>query len=342
MARVADKDGGRRPTVGTARFVHAIELRHLRYFVAAAEHGSFRKASAAIEIQQSAISRRIRDLEDRLGAALFHRHSGGVTLTFAGKRFLRRARQIIRNLGEGTHDVATVGRSEDGHVRIGLFSSIASGFLAELLRTYHDRHAKVRIDLIDGNPNEHVATIRQIALDIAFLTGTRDWSDCDTEHLWSERVFAVLPENHDLAARDEVDWRELVGESFIVNDVAPGQEIHDFLIQRLAGLGRHPEIRVHHVGRDNLLPLVAINRGVTVVSEAMTVAQFPGIAYRPIVGEVLPFSAVWSPRNDNPAFRRLLSLARSLSRSRKATEITSAAVVDRQRAAPSQRPDLSK
>ncbi len=298
-----------------------VEVRHLIYFVAAAEHGSFRKAGAALNVQESAISRRIRDLEDRLGAALFHRHSGGVYLTFGGKRFLRRARQVIRSLNEGASDIAEVGRSEDGHVRIGLFSSIASGFLAELLRTYHDCHSRVRLELIDGNPNEHVAAIRQIAVDVAFLTGTLDWSDCDTEHLWSERVFAVLPENHDLAAHDELEWRELVGENFIVNDVAPGQEIHDYLIQRLAELGRHPDIRVHYVGRDNLLPLVAINRGVTVVSEAMTVARFPGIAYRPIAGEILPFSAVWSPRNDNPAFRRLLSLARSLSKSRAATDL---------------------
>ncbi|WP_243395851.1 LysR family transcriptional regulator [Sphingomonas oleivorans] len=71
------------------------ELRHLRYFVAAADHGSFRKAGAALGVQESAISRRIRDLEDRLGASLFHRHSGGVFLTQAGQRFLRQARRAL-------------------------------------------------------------------------------------------------------------------------------------------------------------------------------------------------------------------------------------------------------
>ena len=65
----------------------SIELRHLRYFIAAAEHGSFRKAGAAVGVQESAISRRIRDLEDQLGASLFNRYNGGVHLTFAGERF---------------------------------------------------------------------------------------------------------------------------------------------------------------------------------------------------------------------------------------------------------------
>ena len=156
-----------------------IELRHLRYFVAAAEHGSFRKAGAAIGVQESAISRSIRDLEDRLGASLFLRHSGGVRLTFAGKRFLRRSRQIIRNLGEGAQDVAAVGRGENGCVRIGIYSSIASGFLADLLQAYSHRHGNIRIELIDGNPEEHVAALRQFRLDVAFLTGIRDWTGCD-------------------------------------------------------------------------------------------------------------------------------------------------------------------
>lgn len=164
----------------------SIELRHLRYFVAAAEHGGFRKAGAAIGIQQSAISRRIRDLEDRLGASLFHRHSGGVRLTFAGKRFLPRARRIIRSLAESTEDIALVGRSEEGRVRIGIYSSFASGFLAEVLRNYSARHDRVRIELVDGNPDEHVAAIRGLHLDVAFVTGERDWQECDRVHLWSE------------------------------------------------------------------------------------------------------------------------------------------------------------
>lgn len=296
-----------------AKHSKSIEFRHLRYFIAAAEHGSFRKAGAAIGVQEFAISRRIRDLEDRLGASLFHRHSAGVCLTHAGRRFLRRARQIIRNLGEGAHDIAAVGRGENGSVRIGIYSSIASGFLAELLHSYGLRHGDVRIELVDGNPDEHIAAIRQFRLDVAFLTGERDWPGCDRAHLWCERVFVVLPDQHPLAARAELTWPDLAEELFIVSEAAPGQEIHNHLVRELAALGRHPEIQVQSVSRDNLLPLVAIGRGLTLVSEAMTVALLPGITYRPIAGEILPFSAVWSPNNDNPAFRRLLSMARGAS-----------------------------
>lgn len=304
-----------------------LELRQIRYFLAAAEHGSFRKAASALEIQESAISRRIRDLEDELGASLFQRHNGGVCLTLAGQHFVRRARKGLQQIEHGARDVAAIGRSERGHIKVGIFSSLASGFLCELLGAYGKEHASVRVEFFDGDPADHVASIRRLQLDVAFITGTAQWSDCQTEQLWSERVFAVLPSDHPLSEKPVLSWSDLAGERLIVSDGAPGSEIHDYLVQRLADLGRHPEIHTQYVGRDNLLSLVAIGRGLTVMSEAGTAAQFPGTVYRQLVDEVLPFCAVWSPRNDNPAWRRLLSLARSMSRSAAATIIQATAAI---------------
>jgi DNA-binding transcriptional LysR family regulator len=269
----------------------------------------------ARDVQESAISRRVRDLEDELGASLFHRYNGGVRLTFAGERFLRRARQIIRSVGHGAEDVASIGRSEGGRVRIGIYSSIASGFLADLLRLYEKQHPSVDIEVIEGNPAEHVAAIRQSKLDVAFVRGTRVWSDCDAAHLWTERAFVVLPDRHVLAEREEIQWQDLTEQAFIVSDTAPGQEIHDYLVLRLAAFGQHRISGFNMSVATICCPWWP--QGLTVVSEAMTAARFPGLCYRPIVGETLLFNAVWSPKNDNPAFRSFLSLARSIAASRK-------------------------
>ena len=291
----------------------AVRLNQLRYFVAAVDYGSFRKAAAALAIQESSISRRIRDLEDELGASLFMRHAGGVRLTVAGQEFLRNARHALRQIDIGVTKVAAVGRAEQGHITVGIFSSLASGFLFDLLRDFGERHPKVQVDIIDGNPPEHVAAVRKLCLDVAFITGTAAWAGCEAEHMWCEKVFVVLPDDHSLADKPELEWADLASERFIVSDVAPGQEIHDYLVAHLAGLGRHLDIQSQQVGRDNILSLVALGRGLTLTSEATTVAQFPGITYRELADEVLPFSMVWSAQNDNPACRRLLSLARSMT-----------------------------
>lgn len=290
-----------------------VQVRHLNYVIAAADYGSFRRAAAALGVQESAISRRIRELEERVGTAFFVRSSSGVILTQAGEHFVQRGRKALSEIGLARIEATAIGRGEDGHVRIGIFSSLASGFLCQLIESFGTRYAAVKLTFIDGNPAEHLAAIRKHQLDVAFITGVADWPGCDGQQLWTERVYVALPTGHRLDNEDEVNFAELAGESFIVSESAPGEEIHDYLVKRLADLGRHPGIHHQAVGRDNLMHLVALGRGLTVTSEATTAAQFPGVKFRPIADEILPFCAVWSPRNDNPALRRLLDLARSIA-----------------------------
>jgi hypothetical protein len=80
---------------------------------------------------------------------------------------------------------------------------------------------------------------------------------------------------------------------------------------------------------------VSLGRGLTLVSEAATAVSFPGVIYRPLLGEELSFSAVWSPRNENPAFRRMLSLARKMSKAQppptligESTSVTQTVTID--------------
>ncbi|MGB3689754.1 MAG: LysR family transcriptional regulator [Jannaschia helgolandensis] len=155
-----------------------IELKHLRYVVAASTCGSFRRAAMSLGIRQSAISRRIRDLEDELGASLFNRHSGGVILTHAGKKFVRHARQALSEVSSAAADVGLIGRGEEGVVRVGIFSSLASGFLAQMLRAYSNRYGDVRIDIVEGAPLDHISAVRMHKLDVAFVTGVPPRPTC--------------------------------------------------------------------------------------------------------------------------------------------------------------------
>ncbi len=293
-----------------------IDLRHLRYIVAAAEYGSFRRAAVAERVKVSSLARRIRDFEDEIGAALFIRHSGGVCLTQTGRSFIGGARRVLQQLDIAVRDMGVMGRGESGKLRIGLYSSLASGFLADLVRNFCADHSGVRVDFVDGGVEDHLAAVRRYSLDVAFLSGTMEWPECETTPLWTEGLYLAMPESHRFAELPEVSWSKLRGKAFIVCEKGPGQTIYDYLVRKLSALGYHPNIQAHKVDLYNLLPLVALGQGLTVTSESTTASQFPGVTYRPISGEEIPFSAVWSARNDNPAFRRFLSSAKSLSRSK--------------------------
>lgn len=298
-----------------------LELRHIRYVIAADEFGSFRKAAAALGVHESAVSRRIRDLEDELGAALFIRRHSGVSVTQAGSRFVYGIRKAMGQISRAATDVASFGRGEIGLVRIGILTSLATGFLTDLLKTYVQRHPTVRPDFVEGEPGVHIPAIQRHELDVAFLTGAPTAEGCDIAHLWNERVLVVLPKDHELSGQREIDWTELRNRHFIVSECGPGPEMCNLLIKHLADPGHHPNIERHAIGRDNLLNLVAMGQGLTLTNEATMAAKLPGVVYRPLRGEILPFYAIWSPQNDNPALRRLISLAKMMSGRSNATSL---------------------
>lgn len=288
-----------------------LDLRYLRFAVAALEHGSFRRAAMALGVPQSSISRRVQALEDRLGIALFERNHAGVRPTEVGKRFLKEAGVGIAQINRAVEAVARVRGGEQGKLNVGIFASLSSGFLRTILHRYAERHAGIKVTLQLGTPDEHAANLIAGQIDIAFLTGDPTVVGCQTLPLWTEHVLVALPKEHPLSSREEIAWADIRDEKLIVTTGGPGPEIADYLIKRLADLSFRPNIEHHDVGRDDLMHMVAIGFGVTLTSDSTLGTGFPDVVFRPMAGQdLLPWSAVWASSNKNPALRRLIACAR--------------------------------
>ena len=289
-------------------------LLYLNYAIVASEAGSFRRAAIELGVWESTISRGVRDLEDEIGVALFGRSSSGVKLTNAGIRFLSHAQAAISGIEYALKNAGAAGRGEVGQIRIGVISSLSASFILGLLKSYQVENPLVKIDFIENGFSAHISAVQQHEIDVAFLSGVLEANNCEATLLWEERLFVVLPLEHKLAAHDEVTWRELRNENFIVSYTDPGSVVHDRIVKNILEVGRRPSVERFSVGRDNLISLVRLGQGITIVDEASTCSAMAGVACRPITGEVLPFNAIWSTKNDNPAFRRFLSMAKSLSK----------------------------
>jgi DNA-binding transcriptional LysR family regulator len=305
----------------TGSFLHdsgpqAINLVSIAQALLVAEHASFRQAAGALGVRQSAVSRRIRSLEEMLGVSLFERYHGGVRITAAGARFFDRARSALAQLDHAVKIAGAAGRGENGHLRIGIFSSIAAGFLRDLIWTFREQHPDVALQISELASREHVALIRKGRLDVAFVMGAPVVPNCETAQFWTEQLFVVLPHGHALCAIKEVEWSALRDEPFILRQSDPGPAIEDYVVKRLADLGHRPSMRRYDVGRETSMHLVALGLGVSLTTEATIANFFPEVEFRPITGatDVIAFSAVWSLKNDNPVFRRFLSHARVLAK----------------------------
>lgn len=299
------------------------DMRALRYVLAAAEQTSFSAAASALGVKVSSISRHVRNFEDDLGISLFERTTSGVRLTDAGCRLLDDIIPVLQMAEAVLQRAGAAGRVEEGTVRIGIITTLAGGFLRELIASYRRCFPGVQIDIQDGGRRDHLRAIRARQLDIAFFTGNAPIADCDVEEFWRERVHVAMAVEHPLTGSNALDWPQLRNERFIVSTTEPGPEVHDYIVRRVADYSTYPDVTYRHVTVETLMHMVAIGEGITLVSEGWTSMAHADLALRPLTAleDIVPFSAVWSPLSDNPALRRFISFARDLAARRRSRRV---------------------
>ncbi len=108
----------------------------------------------------------------------------------------------------------------------------------------------------------------------------------------------------------------------MVSEYPPGPEVHDYVVRRIADYSHYPVIERRGVQQEMLMSMVGMGFGISLVSEGWIALGIPGVVMRPLVEEadIVPFSAIWSPDNDNPVLRRFISTAHVMAgRSRRGT-----------------------
>ncbi len=289
-----------------------IELRHLRYALAASEHRSFRKAAAALRLKQSSLSRRIHQLEDELGVALFIRTSGGVRPTAAGSDLLRMAQHITDEVQAMALLAKAEHQAKAGHLGIGFYASLAAGHLRTALLDFVVHYPEVTLNAFECSRANLLAKLQNGSLDIVIVSGEADEPGVQTLPLWTERIIIALPRTHQLADQEIVYWNDLKGEHFLLSSRDPGSEFEDLLVAKLAAPGDRPAIVRHYVSRETLLGMVGAGWGVSLIYEAGTGMTHPGVVYREVCDGHGPtritHSAYWHQDNSNPVLSSFLSL----------------------------------
>src|SRR3954466_11322060 len=139
----------------------AMELRHLRYFVAVAEMENVsRAATQKLHVAQPSLSRQIRDLEDEVGVQLLERTAKSVRLTDAGRAFLDEARAILKQTSDAVQRVRAIAGKSDTELHVGDWPLATAGLMPQLLRRYQEAMPNVRVKLHDWRVEQNIAGVR--------------------------------------------------------------------------------------------------------------------------------------------------------------------------------------
>lgn len=240
-----------------------LEVRHLRLVAAVADVGSLTRAGDHLHVTQSALSHQLRDIEQRLGAALFHRHGKRLVLTPAGEHLLQSARDVLDRLRQTEDVIRHLGHDRRGVLRITTECTTCYHWLPRLLTIYRERFAavEVRIDVeATGRPIDRVL---DGAVDLAIMsTPVRD-RRLAVRPVFTDRVVVIASPQHRLAARRRVALQDLHNETFLIY---PPREESLFLQRVLMPAGVIPA-RVEEVKlTEAIIELVKANFGVSALA----------------------------------------------------------------------------
>lgn len=292
--------------------MHAVDLKHLRSAVAAADYGSIRQAAELLSIRHSILSRSICELEHRIGVRVFERSGGGVKPTPAGRSVLRVARLVLEQVDVLVATAKSNGRGETGRLSVGFCTSISAGNLRATLTEFKKRFPQIELATIERSRTRLASALRNGTADILVVTGNVPLPDNDVRALWSERILVSLPENHALAARSVVYWTDLRNETVLLSQYDPGREFEDLMISKLVSVTERPKIERHDVSRGIIKSLISMNIGISMVLESDIGASFAGLVYRELNDGTGPsrldFYAYWRDDNENPVLKHFVDL----------------------------------
>lgn len=256
-------------------------LKRLEYFLAVAEELHFGRAAERLGMAQPPLSRQIQQFEQELGAVLFNRGRGAITLTQAGSRLLERGRDVMREIEDTRLEIRRIGQGAEGRLRIGFVGSSSYGILPNIIKAFRAEYPGVSLSLMPmNNANLYRSLIRR-EIDVAFARPTLEDPEFVTKKLCDEELIVAVPDTLDLP-EGPVDLRDLADESFVLYPEFPRPSYADFVLAQCQSLGIEVSERVFTMDLQTALSLVAIGEGICVVPASVGSAPRNGIRFHRI------------------------------------------------------------
>ncbi|WP_188192524.1 LysR family transcriptional regulator [Nonomuraea sp. SYSU D8015] len=257
-----------------------MQLQQLAYFVAVAETRHFTQAAERMRVAQPSLSKQIKALETDLGAPLFSRARGNVTLTPAGEALLPLARRILADADTARQEVAQLAGLRRGRVRLGATPSLCAGLVADALARFHRAYPGIELLVEEGGSRDLVRALARGQLDLSLIIMPLQSDDPSlvTEEILRENLVVVTP-SHEQHKRPFAEIEDLRGRPMVM--FRRGYDLREATLAACRQAGFEPRFAVQGGEMDAVLRFVEAGLGVAVVP-SMVLDGRPGLSGTPL------------------------------------------------------------
>jgi DNA-binding transcriptional LysR family regulator len=251
-----------------------MDLKTMRLFVAVMETGSISRAAQRENIAVSAVSKRLAALEAGLGSRLFHRQPDGLEALPAATVLLRHAHTVLRNLAQLQIEMAEFAQGVRGTVTIAASTAIAANYLPEELRAFSLLHPAITIAVRDALSREAVQMAAEGTVDFAIFAEPYSAGGLGTLPYKTEKLVAVLPAGHQLAAQRSLTLNDMLPFEFVLG--RPGSSLSTILERAAEAAGLAISSRVQVAGSETIARMVEAGHGVSILPASLARARGAG------------------------------------------------------------------
>ena len=277
-----------------------MNLIHLRYFVELSRTGSYTQAAKQLCITQPSLSHAMAQLEEELGAPLFRRQGRTTALTPLGEQFLTAVRQSLDVLDRGIEEVRQAARGA-GLLRIGMVRPLAVELVPKLAGAFLKERpeGEVRFTFHTDVTHALLAQLEAGELDAVFSSPPPEQLGLSSCSVGRQDLVVIVPENHPLAGRKEIDLGEILDTPLVAFSQNTG--LRDVVDGLFARAGRVPLSAYETEDDEAIAGLVAGGFGAAVVPDMELLKRLPvrALAIRTPVWE-RKFCLVWDDRRSTP------------------------------------------
>lgn len=251
-----------------------MELRQILYFIEVAKREHVTEAADALHVAQSAVSRQIFNLEAELGVNLFIREGRNVRLTPIGRVFLEHVEEAVQVINHAKQVVEEYTDPEQGTVRVGFPSSLASYVLPNVISAFREDYPNVKFNLNQGSYHDLVDSVIRGDINLALLGPIpQNKKKLDEKILFTEKMTALLPASHALADRKKLTLGQLQHDAFVL--FPEGYVLRKIVVDACTQQGFQPMVSFEGRDIDSIKGLVSAGLGVSLVPEITLFDSLP-------------------------------------------------------------------